>query len=200
MHMPSVSPSPKPRHGDRNMLCCGVSWPSHERRVDLLMVTIARAPVRLSATASPAATIANRDDHQAGAMRGKHRQHDSTVFGEFDAITELAQSRIAEMRRQREMARSASAKFRRLGGGPVMRCLVWVRATPSAPAAVQDPSKQSVERRRLRCSGYGIIRIEVPAFATSSPGDIPLKASVPVRSIRFQRAIHGSPALNNGIA
>ena len=70
----------------------------------LLVVTIARAPVRLSAIVSSACrhSSGSSGDHQSGAMRGQHRQH------EFDGVRQLnrddrigRQSGLDEMRRQR---------------------------------------------------------------------------------------------------
>ena len=145
----------------------------------LPVVTIARAPVRLSATVNSACrqSSGSKRHHQAGAMRGQYRQH------EFDGVRQLnrdhgvvGQPRFNEMRRQRRdrpVGLRESQPLRRLSGDALL--VEGIEQRRRIRLASQDPSKQSVERRRCVDLVHGFISVERPASATRFPGDSPSK-------------------------
>ena len=168
----------------------------------LLVVTIARAPVRLSAHRQfrlPPQQRKQRHD-QAGAMRRKHRQH------EFDGVRQLnrddgivRQSGFDEMRRQRRDRpvglREGQASGRLAGDALLVerieqrQCIRLV-----APGSVETIRRASAirwsgSRDHFAC-GFGLGCGSGLCHQVS--GRYPVKAVATGRSIRFQRAIHCS--------
>src|SRR5690349_16304397 len=102
----------------------------------LAVVTMARAPVRLSATVNSACRQSSGKTATTRPARcaASTVNMSSTVFGSWTAMTELF-GKPASMKwaASAEIARSACAKVRRFGGWPVMRFLLMgsIRANAS---------------------------------------------------------------------
>ncbi len=150
----------------------------------LLAVTIARAPVRLSATVNSACRQSSGSSAttRPGAMRCQHRQHEFDGVGQLNRDNGVVrQPGFDEMRRQRRdrsIGFGEGQAFWRLAGDALL--VERIEQRQRVRLSRQDPSKQSVERRRCVGLNHGITSVG-PAFATRFPGD--------TRSRRWPQAV-----------
>ncbi len=162
------------RHGGSKRLRPRRSWRDRHarRRRSWLMLTIARAPVRLSATVNSACrhSSGNNATTRPARCAASTVSMNSTVLGSCTAITEL-DGRPDSMKcaDSAVIARSASAKvrlLRRLAGDAQL--VDGIEQRRRIRLAGQDPLEQSVERRRCVGLDHGIT--SVGAIGPLPPG------------------------------
>ena len=187
------------RHGGSKTLRPRRSWRDRHgrRRRSCSCVTIARAPVRLSATVNSACRHSSGSSATTSPARcaASTVSTNSTVLGSCTAITELVgKPGFDEMRRQRRdrpIGLREGQALRRLAGDA--RLVEGIEQRRRVRLARQDPSKQSVERRRCVGLDHGIT--SVGRSRPLPPGFRKIarqRGGLSGRSIRFQRAIHCS--------
>jgi len=141
-------------------------------------------------------------DHEPRAVRGKHGQDEFHRVGQLNRDHRIIrQPGFDEMRRQgsnRAIGLGKGQALRRLAGDT--RLVERIEQRQRIRLARQDTPEQDVERRRCVSLDHVVHFDGRSCRRHQVSGRYPVNAVACGRSIRFQRAIHCSGALNRGIA